>query len=67
MTFFDERFLMHRLRSTSIAGVIACVLATSLWFYQYVFQHQWRWDLFAVPVTMGVIKQSLMLWYRYKD
>ena len=67
MSFFDERFLIHRLRATSIAGVSAGVLAMLLWFYQYVFLHHWRWDLFAVPLTMGIVKQILMLWYRYKD
>ena len=67
MSFFDERFLMHRLRSTSIAGVTAGVLATFLWFYRYVFDHQFRWDLFVIPVTMAVIKQGLMIWYRLKN
>ena len=67
MSFFDERFLMHRLRSTSIAGISAGVLAVLLWFYRYVFQHRWDWGLFAVAVTMAVVKQSLMIWYRYKD
>ncbi len=67
MTFFDERFLMHRLRSTSIAGVTAGILAVLLWFYRYVVDHRWNWDLFAVAVTMAVVKQGLMLWYRFKD
>jgi len=67
MSFFDERFLMHRLRSTSTAGVAAGVLAAVLWFYRYVFEHRWSWDLFAVAVTMAVVKQGLMLWYRLRD
>jgi len=34
MTVIDERFLMRRLRSTSIAGVTAGVLASLLWLLQ---------------------------------
>ena len=67
MTLIDERFLIHRLRSTSIAGVAAGALAAILWFYHYVFEHRWSWDLLAVAVTMAVIKQALMLWYRFTD
>ena len=67
MTFFDERFLMHRLRSTSIAGVTAGILAMLLFFYHWVFEHRWNWELFGIGLTMAVIKQSLMLYYRYKD
>lgn len=65
MTVIDERFLMHRLRSTSIAGVTAGVLASLLWFYRYVFDHRLDWDLFAVALTMAVVKVSLMTWYRF--
>jgi hypothetical protein len=67
MSFFDERFLTHRLRSSSAMGIVGGVLATVLWFYQYVFQHRLRWDLFTVAVTMAVVKQGLMLWYRFTD
>jgi len=66
MSFFDERFLIHRLRATSIAGVSAGVLAMLLWFYHFVVDHRWNWELFAIGATMAVIKQGLMLWYRFK-
>jgi hypothetical protein len=67
MSFFDERFLMHRLRSSTAMGIVGGILATVLWFYQYVAQHRFRWDLFAVAVTMAVVKQGMMLWYRFTD
>lgn len=67
MTFFDERFLMHRLRSTSIAGVAAGTLAVLLWFYHYVHDHRWDWELLAIGITMAVIKQGLMMYYRFRD
>ena len=67
MSLIDERFLTHRLRSTSTAGIAGGVLASLLWFYRYVFDHRLDWDLFAVAVTIAVVKVSLMLWYRFTD
>ena len=63
----DERFLNHRLRSTSIAGVSGGVLAMVLFAYDNFFDHVWRWDLLAVGITMALVKWSLMAWYRFTD
>lgn len=63
----DERFLIHRLRSTSIAGVCGGVLAVSLWAYHHYTHDVWRWDLFAVAATMAVIKLAAMAWFRLTD
>jgi len=67
MSFIDERFLEHRRRSTSLAGIAGGLLATALWTYHYYFDHVWNWDLFAVAVTIAVVKLALMLWYRATD
>jgi hypothetical protein len=67
MTFFDERFLTHRLRSSTAMGIVGGTLAVLLWFYHYVFEHRFSWDLFAVAVTMAIVKQGMMLWYRLTD
>ena len=63
----DERFLNHRLRSTSIAGVIGGVLATCLFAYHYYVDHVLSWDLLAVSVTIVVVKLTVLLWYRLHD
>lgn len=63
----DERFLTHRLKSTSIAGVIGGVLAVGLFAYQYYVNDVWRWDLFAVGATMAAVKLAAMAWYRLTD
>ena len=63
----DERFLTHRLKSTSIAGVIGGVLAVGLFAYQHYVNDVWRWDLFAVVATMAVVKLAAMAWYRLTD
>jgi uncharacterized membrane protein len=67
MTAIDERFLMHRLKSTSIAGVVAGTVAMALFAYRYYTAQVWSWDLLSVGLTMAVVKWSLMLWFRWKD
>ena len=63
----DERFLTHRLRASSLAGIIGGELAIVLFAYRYYFDHFWSWDLFAVGVTVAVVKVSAMIWYRCTD
>ena len=63
----DERFLTHRRRSTSIAGVAGGMLATGLFAYRYYFDHHWSWDLFAVSLSIVVVKLALMTWYFLTD
>ena len=63
----DERFLMHRLRSTSLAGVIGGSAAILLFAYRYYFDDVWSWDLLSVGVTFVVVKVTTMIWYRLTD
>jgi hypothetical protein len=63
----DERFIMHRLKSTSVAGVTGGILAVLLWAYDYYAQHVWSWDLFAVAATMAAVKLAALAWYRFTD
>jgi len=66
-SFIDERFLEHRRRSTSVAGIVGGIVAVGLWGYRYYFDHVLDWDLFAVAVTIAAVKVTLMIWYRVKD
>jgi hypothetical protein len=63
----DERFLAHRRRSTSIAGIAGGMLATSLFAWRHFVDHQWSWDLFAVSATIAAVKLTLMVWYAVTD
>jgi len=63
----DERFLTHRLRSTSIGGMAGAVLAMGLFGYRYYFNHILNWDLFAIVAAMAVVKLSVLTWYRLND
>jgi hypothetical protein len=71
MTFLkgaiDERFLTHRLKSTSIAGVSGVLVAIGLFAYSYYGKGIWRWDLFAVAATAAAVKVAAMTWYRLTD
>jgi hypothetical protein len=65
--FVDERFLEHRRRSTSLAGIMGCLAAVVLFEYRLIANHFISWDLFAVLVTIAAVKVAAMLWYRFHD
>lgn len=65
--FVDERFLEHRRRSTSAAGIAAALVALSIFEYRLLARHVVSWDLLAILATMVVVKMSLMIWYRVRD
>jgi hypothetical protein len=63
----DERFLQHRRRSTSVAGIVGAILSVVLFEYRYFVNHVCSWDLLAVALTFVVIKMGMMTWYWLKD
>jgi hypothetical protein len=63
----DERFLTHRLRSTSVAGVTSGLLGICLFAWRYYHDHIWSWDLLALTFTFIVVKLTLLAWYRFTD
>jgi hypothetical protein len=65
--FVDERFLKHRLRATSHAGMLAAVTAILLAFYRYLSDKVISRDLLAVALLFIVVKYVLFFWYRRTD
>ena len=63
----DERFLTHRRRSTSIAGIVCAVTSIVLFEYRFLVQHRAAWDLLAVGLVFVVVKLTLMVWYHLTD
>jgi hypothetical protein len=63
----DERFLNHRLRSTSFGGIIGGVTAILLFAYRFYINHIWSWDLFTVAITIVGVKMTMMAWYLLTD
>lgn len=62
--FVDERFLEHRRRSTSVAGIVSTLVAVGLFEYRFFHDHILSWDLMAVAFSMVLVKMGLMVWYR---
>jgi hypothetical protein len=62
----DERFLTHRLRSTSNGGLAGVVVATAFFFYN-LSHHLISWDLFAVVASAAIVKIAFMIYYRLTD
>jgi hypothetical protein len=63
----DERFLAHRRRSTSVAGMACAVTALALFEYRYYVTKVPNWDLFAVGLVFVTVKLSLMAWFAARD
>jgi hypothetical protein len=63
----DERFLTHRLRSTSAGGIAGGVVSTLLFAYRFYVNHVWSWDLLAVSLTVVGVKWAVLIWYRVTD
>jgi hypothetical protein len=63
----DERFLNHRLRATSLAGIAGGAVAILLFGYRFYVNHLWSWDLFVVIATILGVKLSVMAWSLLND
>lgn len=63
----DERFLNHRLRSTSLAGIVGGVFASVFFMYRFYISHIWSWDLLSVALVIVLVKFIALAWYRLSD
>jgi len=63
----DERFLNHRLRSSSTAGIVGALVGVALFEYRFYAKHIWSWDLLAVVGTIVAVKMGMMAWYLITD
>lgn len=60
----DERFILHRLKSTRFALVGVAVLMGIYFEYEYLFQKEFHLDIFIFLMAMGILKLAAMLYYR---
>ena len=60
----DERFIMHRFKSTRFAVLVGTVLMFAIFTYHVVKNDVIRWDLFAVMLAMAVAKVAAIIYYR---
>ena len=63
-TPLDERFIMHRFKSTRLAEHVGTNMIFVLFTYHTVVNKTIRWDLFSVIAAMAVVKICAMLYYR---
>ena len=63
----DERFLLHRYKSTSHAGVLAAVFMAGWFFYDQIVNGVVRVDFLIVLSVMAVFKVLFMTWYHFQD
>jgi hypothetical protein len=64
---FDERFVMHRLKSTRLAAVVGLVMIVG-WFAYEAFAHDvYYWHLLVIGTAMAVSKLAAMAYYRWTD
>ena len=59
----DERFIMHRFRSTRLAMIVG-ILMMGLWFnYELLINSQWRLDLIIILAAIAITKVGAMIYY----
>ena len=63
----DERFIMHRFKSTRLATLVGVVMM-ALWFnYELLVNDVWRLDLVVILGAMLIAKVGALLYYRYTN
>jgi hypothetical protein len=60
----DERFIMHRFKSTRFAVLVGTILMFVIFTYHIVKHDVIRWDLFAIMLAMALAKVGAMLYLR---
>jgi hypothetical protein len=60
----DERFIMHRFKSTRFAVLVGTILIFAVFTYHIVKNNVIRWDLFIIILAMAVAKVAAMIYYR---
>jgi hypothetical protein len=60
----DERFIMHRFKSTRLAEHVGTNMIFVLFTYHTVVSKTIRWDLLSVIAAMAVVKVCALLYYR---
>jgi len=63
----DERFFLHRYKSTSHAAMVGAAGLAGLYFYDLFAHHVIRWDLLAILIAMVVTKLAFLIYYRRTD
>jgi hypothetical protein len=61
---FDERFVMHRLKSTRLAAVVGLFMMLGWFGYEAHVHRVYYWHLVVIVAAMAASKLGAMLYYR---
>jgi hypothetical protein len=64
---FDERFVLHRYKSTSFAGQACVLMVAGVFAWSYFGRGVFRTDLAVIAVVTALVKVAFMVWYRTRD
>jgi hypothetical protein len=64
---FDERFVMHRLRSTRLAMVVLIIMMGTWVNYEWFVNHTMRPDLLIMIGVTVLVKVGAMIYHRLTD
>ena len=59
----DERFIMHRFKSSRLALAAGMVAILVIFNYEWLMRDTVRWDLAAIAGVMAVVKMVAMTYY----
>lgn len=63
----DERYAMHRYKSTSHAAMVAAVALGGWFLFEQLVSKVFRWDLMIILLAMAVTKIAALTYYRLTD
>ncbi len=63
----DERFIMHRFKSTRLATLVGVVMMGAWFNYELLVNDVWRFDLLIILAVMALTKVAALLYYRYAN
>ena len=63
----DERYVLHRYKATSHAGIVMAVAVAGFFLYYRLHDNVFRWEL-AIPLFAGAVTKIVaMVYYRRTD
>jgi len=66
-SFFDERFIVHRLKATRFAAVVTALAMAGYFAYEFYAQGVLRKDMLALLALLAVAKVAAMAYYRLME
>ncbi len=63
----DERYRLHRYKSTSNAGVAGALGLAGYLLYRYYGHGEFHWELFWILLGMALVKVICLAWFRLRD